>query len=158
MACASALGPVNPIRYQSEAALAAGFPVVLDPPPLVRLCRVFLLFSPGWVMMRDLSDGCATYLADCISRQHLLCEAALPFTLSFLAGPDVLVPPSFVGCFWVHQYVCTSLQKVGMRWIAQMECFSRNAAEARDTNHLAAEYDAYLEIADLTQVWWQGVL
>src|SRR5689334_16494491 len=115
--------------------------------PLTRLCRVFLRFDPGWVMMRDLSDGCATYLANCISCQHLQCETALPFSVSFLAGPDVLIPPPFVGYFWVHQYVRTSVQQVGMRWIAEMECFSRDATKTWDTNHLVAEYDAQLEVA-----------
>jgi len=64
--------------------------------PLARLCRVFLRFSPGWVMMCDFSDGRAAYLTNCISCQHLQCETALPFPLSFLAGPDMLVPPPLI--------------------------------------------------------------
>src|SRR5438874_770590 len=59
-ACTISIHQAHPSTLNAMQLAMAG-----DTDPLAELCHVFLRFSPGWVMMLGLSDGCATYLASC---------------------------------------------------------------------------------------------
>ena len=106
---------------------------------------------PGRVVMDLDSRLFVAYLTGYIPGEHCHRQASLTVATSFLAAPDMTMPPPLIRRSRPRKRIVASLHPVDGRGVTQGEAFPGNVAEAWQSHHLIPNKHSQLEGTDLTR-------